>query len=148
MPLKGSIDADHFPRNEYIMQVVGLPSLTMTKIGEFEQELEVATLSDRRVVTGGSTKAIEVDVETPAHHTVEQATWESWYLQSQFPASPGYKKVATLTLVSSTGQKLSSWILEGVFPRKRKLTDLDMENEGEDARVTWTLSIDDWTPAG
>jgi hypothetical protein len=147
MPLKGSIGTDHFPRNKYLLEVVGIGvSLTCTKIGELEQELEKATLSDRRVVSGGNTKALETDVETPAHHAAEQAAWETWYSDSQINTAVDYKKPATLTLVSSSGLVLKSWILTGVFPCKRKQSDLDFENEGEDTRITWTISIDDMVP--
>lgn len=145
MPLKGTIGTDHFPRNKYILDVVGLPSLTCTKIGELETELEKVTLSDRRVVSGGNTKALETDVETPAHHQNEQVVWEKWFQDCQNDTALDYKKAAVLTLISSSGTVLQAWILTGVFVCKRKGSDLDMENEGEDFRKTWTLSIDEVT---
>jgi hypothetical protein len=147
MPVKGTIGTDHLPRNKYVLNVVGIGvPLTCTKVGETEQELEVATLSDRVVVSGGNTTAFEVDVETPAHHYIEQAAWQKWYDDSTGDTALDYKKPAVLTLISSSGIVKNSWILKGVFPRKRKLSDLDMENEGEDARVTWTLSVDEMVP--
>lgn len=148
MPVKGSIATDHLPRNKYKLDVVGIGiPLTCTKIGETEQELEVATLSDRRVVSGGNTTAFETDVETPTHHYAEQQAWQQWYDDSTGDTALNYKKPATLSLYSSSGLVKRTWILKGVFPRKRKLSDLDMENEGEDARTTWTISVDEMVPA-
>jgi len=146
MPLKGTVATDHFPRNKYTLEVVGLPDLTCLKIGELETELEKATLSDRRVVSGGNTKALETDVETPGHHAAEQFAWETWFSDGQNDTAPDYKKPATLVLQSSSGLILKSWMLIGCFVCKRKGSDLDMENEGEDWRVTWTLSIDEVIP--
>jgi len=147
MPLKGSVATDHFPRNKYLLEVVGLgKSLTCLKIGELEVELEKITLSDRRVVSGGNVKALETDVETPSHHVTEQAAWEAWFIDGQNDTALDYKKAATLSLISSSGLVIRSWILTGVFVCKRKMSDLDMDNEGEDHRTTWTLSIDEVTP--
>ncbi len=148
MPVKGSIGTDHLPRNKFKLNVVGIGiPLTCIKVGETEQELEVATLPDRRVVSGGNTTAFETDVETPAHHYIEQGAWQAWLDDCVGDTALNYKKPATLTLISSSGIVKATWILKGVFPRKRKLTDLDMENEGEDSRVTWTLSIDEMVPS-
>jgi hypothetical protein len=148
MPIKGTVGTDHFPRNKFSLEVVGIPvSLTILSVGELETELETATLSDRRMVSGGNTKALETDVVTPAHHSQEQFAWEKWFTDSQLDTALDYKKPATLSLVSSSGLVVKSWILTGVFPTKRKMSDLDMENEGEDTRITWTLSIDEMTPA-
>ena len=148
MPLKGTVGTDHFPRNKYSLDIVGIPvNLTALSVGELETELETATLSDRRVVSGGNTKALETDVVTPAHHAQEQAAWEKWFTDSQLDTALDYKKPGTLSMISSSGLVIKSWVLTGVFPKKRKLSDFDMENEGEDSRVTWTISIDEMTPA-
>jgi hypothetical protein len=147
MPIKGSIATDHLLSNEYVFEVTGLPvQLTIQKIGELEQELEKVTLSDRRVVTGGSTKALETEVETPTHHFAEQAVWEQWHVDSKFPAKPNYKKTVTLSMLSSTGLQIKSWILTGVFPFKRKTSELEMASEGKDVRTTWMISIDEVIP--
>ena len=143
MPIKGTIGTDHYPKNEYSFAVVGLPPLTVTKIGELETELETADLPDRRVVTGGNTKALESDFETPSHHDLEQALWEKWFSDSQFPAAPDYKKTGVLSLISSQGLKIQSWTLFGVFPKKRSVSEQEMANEGEPTMTTWTLSIDE-----
>jgi hypothetical protein len=148
MPVKGTIGTDHLPRNKFRLNVVGVGiPLTVQKFGESEQEIEVATLSDRVVVSGGNTTAFEVDVETPTHHYAEQAAWQAWYNDSKGDTALNYKKPAVLTLISSSGIVKSSWVLKGVFPRKRKISDFDMDNEGEDTRTTWTLSIDEMVPS-
>ena len=146
MPLKGTVGADHFPRNEFALEVVGLPKLTALKVTGLDTALNKATLSDRRVVSGGITDASEVEVETPSHHHSEQAVWEQWWRDSQFPVKPDYKKGVTLTLFTSQGLPLRVWHLQGSFPSSRGISELDMSNEGEDVRTTWTLSVDEVSP--
>ena len=147
MPIKGSIGSNIYHRNEFAFNVAGIGDLTVISVSEIEQNLQTVTLSDRTVVTGGSTEAFEIDVVTPAGNNAEQAKWQQWYLDSQHPAEPTYKK--TVTIVRESAElplsKTMVYTLEGVFIRKRMDSDFDMDNEGEDARVTWTLSVDDVT---
>jgi hypothetical protein len=146
MPAKGTIKADHIPINKFQLLVAGLPPLTVIKVSGIEEELEVVELPDRTMASGGNTKATEADVETPAHHVVEQAAWESWYAQAQDPVVPTYKRTATLLQQSLSGAIQRTWTLTGVFPKKRGLPDLDMGNAGDQAVITWALSIDDVLP--
>jgi hypothetical protein len=59
---------------------------------------------------------------------------------------PTYKKVGTLICKSISGNTTMTKSLVGVFPTKRVMPDLEMENEGELAMVEWTLSVDDILP--
>ena len=154
MALKGVIDQDHIQRNSFLLIIIGMPPMNIISVGSLEQELQNVTLPDRRQVTGGATTPLEVDVTTPEHHSVEQAAWEVWFRLAKEPvlvtSTTGilaYKRSGTLLKYSSTGEISMSRILRGVFPTKRSESDLDMENDGEDSRVTWTLSIDDVIPA-
>lgn len=144
MPIKGTIATDHFPRNNYRLEVPGLGTdLTVISTSDFEEELETATLADRRMVSGGNTQAFEIDVVMPSHHRTEQAAMEKWYNDSKQPVAIDYKKPATLNLISNSGTVVESWSLSGTFPKKRMLTGADMENEGESMRTTWTLCVDE-----
>lgn len=144
--VKGKLMADHIPLNKYKLTVLGLPALTITKITGLEEELEVVDLPDRTKATGGTTKAVEFEIETPMHHLLEQAVWEAWYKEGQDPVSPTYKKVANLEHSSGTGKIVRSYSLVGMFVRKRKTPDLEMKNEGELATVTWSCCADEVTP--
>lgn len=144
MPIKGTIGTDHFPKNNFLVQVSGIATdLTVISIGDLEQELETATLSDRRVVSGGNTKAFEFDMVMPSHHLIEQKAMEVWWRDSQQPVALDYKKPVTITMFSNSGTVVKSWGLAGVFTKKRHQTGFDMENEGEDGRATWTMSCDE-----
>lgn len=144
--MKGTILPDHMATNKYQLLVLGLPPLTPTEVSGIEDELETTKLPDRTVASGGNRNATEVEISLPMHHTVEQAAMELWFKESQDPVAPSYKKAATLIHKSISGAVTKTYSLIAVFPKKRALPDLEMENEGELAVVKWTLSIDDVLP--
>ena len=149
MPLKGTISVDHFPKNLFSLRIPGLsgPDLTIISVGSLEVELETVNLPDRVVVSGGNTRSGETDVVTPGHHLSEQDVWEKWWRDSSIqPVAVDYIKTAVLTESSNSGIALRSWIIDGCFPKKRSLSEKDMENEGEDSRVTWTLAFSNVIP--
>lgn len=147
MAAKGTIKPDHIPVNKYELLIAGVAGhFTILTISGIEEELETVELPDRTRVSGGNTKAVEFEVTTPAHHFIEQAAWELWYKEGQDPVFPTYKKVGTLLMLSISGATLRSYSLAGVFITKRGLPDLEMENEGEQAVITWGLSADDVFP--
>jgi len=144
--MKGTIQQDHMPVNKYELIILGMPTIRFTEISGIEEELEVVDLPDRTKAPGGHTKPVEFTAKTMMHHLVEQAGLEIWFQESQDPVSPLYKKIGTLLHKSLTGRTLRSYTLTGVFPTKRALPDLAMENEGEAAQVEWTFSADDVLP--
>lgn len=158
MALKGSIIQDHIQRNNFQLKVQQIPiGFNIISVGSLEQELSAVTLPDRRAATGGVTEPLQVDVVTPMHHVPEQAAWEIWFALSKRPqiTVASYKFNATLLCWASTQNEFQvlagesprfAYELTGVFPVKRASTEFDMTNEGEDARVTWTISIDQIIP--
>ncbi len=144
--MKGTIQPDHIAVNKYNFSVLGLVELTAVEISGIEDELETVTLPDRTVASGGNRGTTEFDITIPLHHAAEQAAMELWFRESQDPVSPTYKKPCTMTFVSVSGSGRRGFTLIGVFPKKRALPDLEMENEGEMASVVWTMSADDVEP--
>ena len=144
--MKGEIASDHMPVNKYTFLVIGLIPITATEVSGIEDELETTELPDRTVASGGNRKATEFTVMVPLHHLPEQAALEVWFRESQDPVSPTYKKPVTLTHESLSGNKSRTFSLVGVFPKKRKMPDLEMMNEGEMAQTEWTFSADDVMP--
>lgn len=148
MPVKTAIGDNILSQNEYEFNV-GSRKLTVISVSDFDVNLETVTLPDRSVVTGGSTQAFEIDVVVPTHHSEEMRYWEQWFKDSQFhdkvQAKFDYKKAVTIIQKRThTGTSSRTIFLGGVFPRKRMDTGLDMENEGDMARTTWTLSVDSY----
>lgn len=141
--MKGEILPDHIPVNKFTLTIVGLFSFTCTEISGIEDELETTELPDRTVASGGFRKASEFSASVPMHHAIVQTVLENWFKQSQDPVAPDYKKAATLTHESVSGAIIRTASLAGMFPKKRKLPDLEFANEGEMAVVEWTFSIDD-----
>lgn len=144
MSLKGTIKPDHIPVKNFKLLVIGLPELTVTKVAGIEVELNVVDLPDRTSASGGETNPVEFTMEMPTHHVEEQAAMEAWWLESQDPVSPLYKKNATLVVESISRNITVSYALSGLFPSKPKTPDLDMANDGEMSVVEWTMRADDF----
>lgn len=144
--MKGAIKEDHIPVNKYELLVIGLPALTVTAVSGIEDELEKTQLPDRTMASGGNRGPGDWNMMIPMHHVAEQAAMESWFLEGQDPVAPTYKKVATLVHKSNSGAILRTYSITGLFPYKRTLPDLEMENEGEMAVVQWDMSHDDLAP--
>lgn len=140
--MKGVLLPDHMPLNKYVLTVAGLPPFTFTQIDGLEEELEAVDLPDRTTASGGNTKAIEFKASLPLHHLMEQSAMEGWFMESQDPVSPAYKKQGTLVLRSISGILVKSFIIVGMYPFKRKTGDLEMNNEGELHVVEWTFKGD------
>lgn len=147
MTLKGIIREGHIPVNKYLLSFPGMPPLTVTKLGGLEEELETAEMPDRTIQSNGQTKATELTIELPMHHTSEIAAMEIWYVSSKDPVLPGYKKDGTLThlSVSAVGSPVV-YALSGAFPKMRKTPEMDMANDSDAAVIEYTLSVDDVQP--
>jgi len=141
--MKGVLQPDHIPLNNYELRVRDLPTITFIEIAGLEEELENVDLPDRTAASGGHSKPIEFTATMPLHHLTEMAAMEQWFQDSHDPVAPNYKKAGTLVLTSITGLVRKSFIITGMFPCKRKTSDLDMANEGELHTVEWTFRGDD-----
>lgn len=146
MVLKGTILPDHIPVNKFQLTVLGLPGLIFTEISGIEEELEKVKLPDRTQASGGNTLPIEFTVMQPQHHAVERAAMEAWFAESQDPSPPTYKKDGTLIVTSISGLQVVAYTLIGMFPSKRALPEMSLENEGELAKIEWTLNADQVIP--
>lgn len=146
MGIKQTLQADHIPVNKYTLIVAGLPPLTFTKISGIEYELDKAELPDRTVSPGGNAQATTFTAEQPLHHVAEEAAMEVWFSECQDPISSTAKKPGTLVMTSGTGNIIRTFSMTGIWPAKRSLPDLDFEDEGKMAVVTWEFSVDSITP--
>lgn len=144
--MKGALLPDHIPVNNYELVIIGLPALTPVEVSGLEDELVTTDLPDRTRASGGERNPHEFTIMLPMHHIVEQAAMEIWYKEGQHPISPGYKKPGTLIHKSGSGNILRTFTLIGAFASKRVLPDLEMNNDGEQANVEWTISVDDMLP--
>ena len=144
--MKGALQGDHIPLNKYQLIVLGMPELTFTKIGGLEEELETVDLPDRTVASGGQTKALEFSASIPAHHLIQQAAMELWFVEGRDPVASTYKKTGTLIMKSIGGSTLRTYSLLGLFVSKRATPDLEMANEGEMAEIEWTFKADMMLP--
>ena len=144
--MKGRIDPNHIPLNNYELLVLGMPSLTFTTVSGIEDETQKSEMPDRTMATGGNRGPTEFTAMLPLHHRTQQAAMELWFREGQDPVSPTYKKAATLLHKSIGGTTVASFAIVGVWPFKRKNPDLEMNNEGELAEVEWSFSADDIEP--
>jgi len=142
MGLKRLIRPDHMPVNKYELVVPGLPLIVFTTISGLEEELQTTDLPDRTTASGGNTNPVEFTATHEMHHTEEVVAMELWFEEAKF-VSPLYKKMGTLTHFSISGIAQRVYGLLGIFPTKRKLPDLDMNNEGESGVIEWTFKVDE-----
>lgn len=143
------INPDHIPVNRFELIVPGLVppvSIVFTTVSGFEEELQTVDLPNRTRASGGNVSAFEFTATHPLHHTDEVIAMEAWFKET-IVVSPGYKKAGTLRMTSLMGIP-RTYGLVGVFPSKRKMPDLDMNNEGEIALIEWTFQCDFATATG
>ena len=141
--MKGTVQSNHIPVNNYELQVQGLPAILFTTISGLEQETEAVDLPDRTKASGGNVKQFEIAATSFEHHIAETAALEAWRQEGKDPVSPNYKKTATLIKRGIEGTVDSTRVLTGIWIMKRKDADLDLANEGEPAMIEWTFSVDD-----
>jgi len=144
--MKGEIKPDHMAVNNFDLLVVGLVDLTALKISGLEEELEKIMLPDRTAASGGQKKSTEFNVTIPMHHELETAAMELWFVEGQDPVTPTYKKPATLVHHAVSGTSDRSYTLMGCWVQKRKLPDLDREDDGKLALIEYTISVDNILP--
>jgi hypothetical protein len=144
--MKGQIEPDHMPVNKYELRVIGLADLAPLSISGIEEELQRVDLPDRTKASGGQRNPTEFDMTIPLHHTIAHAAMELWFKESSDPVLPTYKKPCTLVFPSISNNTSRLFMLQGVFPCKRALPELDKSNDGEMAMVTWTMSVDNIIP--
>ncbi len=142
MVMKGSVQGNHIPVNNYELIVVGLPPLLLTAISGLEEETEAVDLPDRTKASGGNSKPVEFTATSFEHHTTELFAMEFWRREGLDPVTVTYKKVGTLIKRSIDGELGTTRTLIGLWITKRKDADLDLANEGEPAMVEWTFSAD------
>lgn len=143
MVMKGSVQPNHIPVNNFELIVVGLPAILFTEIAGLEDETQTVDLPDRTRASGGNdTGAKEFTAMMFEHHTVERAALELWFKQGRDPVDPLYKKIGTLIKRNIGGQVASTRTLTGLWITQRTDPDLDLANEGEPAMIEWTFSAD------
>lgn len=144
--MKGLIKSAHISKNNFLLQVIGLPVIEFVQVDGLEEELETVELPDRTVASGGNTKAVEFTAQVPAHHDVAVLALEAWFKEAQDPVSPTYKKTGLLLMKNIEGKVKRTYTLTGIFPKMRATDEVALDNEGEMALLTWTFSTDDVQP--
>jgi hypothetical protein len=142
MGFKSVLFPDHIKVSHYTLDIAGMPSMTFTMVGGPESELDDIEQPDRTRASGGRSKPGEIEVRHPAHHALERAALEAWWLECKH-STPGHKRVGTFTMYSQSGLQRMAYVLLGAKLQKRALPDGEMENDGEQAEITWTITYDD-----
>jgi hypothetical protein len=102
----------------------------------------VVELPDRTKASGGQSKPVEFTATVPMHHSDEIAAIERWYVASQDPVAPDYKKVGTLVYEPIGFGIPKTFLLRGLFPGRRQVPGMDMSNEGELQQYEVTFHAD------
>lgn len=144
--MKGLIQENHISKNNFELQVVGLPTITFIEVSDISEEIDVTTLPDRTQASGGTKQAGEFTVMMPAHHDVEVAAMEAWFLEGQDPVAPTYKKSGVYIQKRIGGEVARAYAFTGLFVSARSLGQMAIENEGEMQVLEYTFKYDDILP--
>lgn len=142
---KGDVEAGSAVSNQFTLEVVGLPAIYFTRVGELTVELAVAEMADGTWQSTGRVKPGETEADQYVHHEVERVAMEAWFTACRTGA-PGHKTTALLHLCGADGNPVVSYLLDGVINRGRKLPEHDKSGDGEGVRATWMLAFDDVVP--
>lgn len=143
MAIKAVFKPDRIQVNKFQLIVPGLPAFTPVQVSGHDSELDKAELPDRTMHSGGRKKGGEFELILPAHHTVEIVAMEAWLEENVDPISATAKKLATLTAFSGTGATIRAWSYQGVWPQKAATPDFELDNDGDMATITYTMSFDE-----
>ena len=145
MAIKRVIQPNRVQRNKYAMKVPGLQDMVLTSIGSLESELDDNEMPDRTLVTGGREKPVEFDIMVPAHHKVAILQMEAWFTECKEPVTPTHKKIATIMFFREQGFDVPglTYFLEGIKVKKRATPEGELDNDGEMAVVTYTMTADE-----
>jgi len=144
--MKGSIQANHVSKNNFELQIVGLPPITFIEVGDIPEQVDKVDLPDRTRASGGTKQAGEFTAVVPSHHDVEVAAMEAWFKEAQDPVSPTYKKSGVLIKKGIDGTVVRSYSFVGLWVSERNLSSVAMENEGEMDAIEFLLNFDDIIP--
>jgi hypothetical protein len=141
--IKGVLDGNRVQVNKFQLFIAGvsLPPV-FTRISGLEVELDAIDLPDRTTRSGGREKPLEFEVDQPMHHTVELLSMEAWWLMCANTV-PGYIRVGALVMYDEYGFARKTGTLTGMWISKRSHSDLDLDNDGDMAIITWTIKADD-----
>ena len=144
--MKGVIQPNHVPKNNYDLLIIGLPEIVFTEIGDIEEVIDVVDLPDRTRASGGTKQPGDFSVIVPSHHDVDIAAMEAFFLEAQEPVAPTYKKAGVYSKKALDGTNVRQYALVGLFCSMRTLTTVNLENEGEMDAVEYLLNFDDIKP--
>lgn len=143
MPLKGLIQKDIIPGNEYKMIVDGV-EIVCTEVSGFEESLQVTELPDGTAATTGRTEVTEFTAMVPFHHDEDIAFMDSWWTACKTPVQAAAYKTVTIVATSSSGGTVRTTTALGTFIKNRKSPDFSMEDGGtEMTSIEYTFSVDD-----
>lgn len=144
--MKGQIKPNHISKNNYELQIVGLPPIVFIEVGDISEQIDKVDLPDRTRASGGTKQAGDFSAMVPSHHDVEMAAMESWYKEGQDPVSPTYKKSGTLVKKGIDGTIIRTYSFTGLWVSERNMTSVALENEGEMDATEFLLNYDDIIP--
>lgn len=144
--MKGAIQPNHVSKNNFELQVIGLPPITFVEVGDISEQIDKVDLPDRTRASGGTKQAGDFPVTLPSHHDVEVAAMEAWYKEAQDPVAPTYKKSGVLIKKGIDGSVIRTYTFTGLWVSERNMTAVALENEGEMDAIEYLLNFDDIIP--
>lgn len=142
MPAQGKADANSAVTNSYRLEIVGLPDIFFTRVGELERKLIMVDMPDQTKQVSGQVSSGEFDADQLAHHEGERAALEA-LLTLSASGTLGHKTVGTMFYLRADGTVVLSVMLDGLICMGRKLPEMNAQDDGEKVVITWSFTYDD-----
>lgn len=147
MPAKGTYDPGAAIASRFRLEVIGLPPINFSRVGEITRTLLTVDLPDRTRQTSGEVEAGELEVDMLLHQRVEHLAMSAWFADNISGGLTG-KKPGILYFLRADGTVVRALALQGLQPTAEKTPELDAGGDPSAIMCTWTLSYDDvtWLP--
>lgn len=130
---------------QFKLEVPGVPTLAVAKVGAVGLEQVLAEMHDRSMQPTGIVKSGETDMEHAAHHASERVAMFAWWNGVRSGAADA-KRDVTLHFLGADQQPRMTLLLQGAMLKKFEASELDSKSDGEEVMLKWTLAYDDCYP--
>lgn len=143
MAIKNVIQENRIQMNKFSFQAQpGVGAITLVSIGELAKELDKADLPDRTSRSGGRVKQATTELVQPAHHDLEVLAMDAWFAECQDPVTPTHLKIVTIVKFDQAGLPRRVLTLTNCWLSNKVESEMDLDNDGDQATITWTLEYD------
>lgn len=142
MTAKGTAQPNAAMTNQFRLEIVGLPEIYFSRVGEIERMITLAELPDRTYQSTGQVAVGEFEADMMPHHDTEWLAVQAWHREVEAGLATA-KRPGTLYALRANGQVARALQLDGVLLKGWKLPEFATGEDGSGVVATLTLTYDD-----